>query len=145
MNKEKTDIESVVSSDNTVNQIDPKVSGLKILIVEDDETSELFLRNAIKLFSREILSARTGVKAVEACRNNPDVDLILMDIKMPVTDGLEATKQIRQFNKGVIIIAQTAFGLTGDQEKAIAAGCNDYISKPTKKDQLLELIQKYFL
>ena len=122
-----------------------EVSGLKILIVEDDETSELFLRNAIKLFSKEILYARTGVKAVEGCRNNPDIDLILMDIKMPVMDGLEATRQIRQFNKEVIIIAQTAFGLTDDQKKAIAAGCNDYISKPIKKEQLLVLIQKYFL
>ena len=68
-----------------------------------------------------------------------------MDIKMPAMDGLEATRQIRQFNKGVINIAQTAYGLTGDREKAIEAGCSDYISKPIKKDQLLELIQKYFL
>ena len=140
---EKPGIEKVVSSNSTANPINSKVSGLKILIVEDDETSELYLRNAIKLFSKEIQSARTGVEAVEACRKNPDFDLILMDIKMQVMDGLEATRQIRQFNEEVIIIAQTAFGLTGDQEKAIAAGCNDYISKPVKKDQLIELIQKY--
>ena len=64
--------------------------------------------------------------------------------KMQVMDGLEATRQIRQFNKGVIIIAQSACELTGDREKAIAAGCNDYISKLVKKDRLKELIQKYF-
>jgi len=69
---------------------------------------------------------------------------VLMDIKMPVMDGHEATRQIRQFNKDVIIIAQTAYALVGDREKAIAAECNDYISKPIKKDELLALIQKYF-
>jgi len=63
---------------------------------------------------------------------------------MPYLNGHEATQQIRQFNKDVIIIAQTAFGLSGDREKAIEAGCNDYISKPINKDELLSLIQKYF-
>ena len=98
----------------------------------------------MKIFSKEVLKARTGVEAVEACRNNPDIDLVLMDIQMPEMDGYEATRQIRQFNKEVIIIAQTAYALTGDREKAIEAGCNDYISKPIKKDELLALIQKYF-
>lgn len=90
------------------------------------------------------MEAATGAEAVEVCRNNPDIDLILMDIKMPVMDGLEATRQIRQFNKNVIIIAQTAFGLPGDREKAIEAGCNDYIAKPIEIALLLELIQKNF-
>ena len=67
-----------------------------------------------------------------------------MDIKMPEMDGYEATRKIRQFNTEVIIIAQTAFALTGDREKAFAAGCNDYISKPIRKDKLKELIQQYF-
>jgi CheY-like chemotaxis protein len=79
-----------------------------------------------------------------ACRNNPDIDLILMDIQMPEMNGYEATRKIRQFNKDVVIIAQTAYVLTGDREMAIAAGCNDYISKPIKKDELMALIQKYF-
>jgi CheY-like chemotaxis protein len=59
-------------------------------------------------------------------------------------DGFEATRQIRSFNKDVVIIAQTAYTLTGDREKAIEAGCSDYISKPIKSDQLLALIKKYF-
>ena len=78
------------------------------------------------------------------CRNNPDIDLVLMDIQMPDMDGYEATRQIRLFNKDVVIIAQTAFALTGDREKAIEAGCNDYISKPIKKDELMVLVQKHF-
>ena len=81
---------------------------------------------------------------MEACRNNPDIDLVLMDIKMPIMNGCEATRQIRQFNKDVVIIAQTAYGLEGDRERAIESGCNDYISKPISIDLLRMLIQKYF-
>jgi signal transduction histidine kinase/CheY-like chemotaxis protein len=114
---------------------------LKILIAEDDEVSEMLIDFHIKMYGKEILKAGTGVEAVEICRNNPDIDLIMMDIRMPDLDGYEATKQIRQFNKDVVIIAQTAFGLLGDREKAIEAGCNDYISKPIKKSELLRLLQ----
>jgi len=67
-----------------------------------------------------------------------------MDIQMPDLNGYEATRQIRQFNKDVVIIAQTAFGLSGDREKAIAAGCNDYIAKPINMAELLALIPKHF-
>jgi len=67
-----------------------------------------------------------------------------MDIQMPEMNGYEATRQIRQFNKKVIIIAQTAFGLTGDREKSLDAGCNDYITKPIDQTKLESLIQKYF-
>ena len=90
------------------------------------------------------MEARSGSEAVEVCRSNPDLDLILMDIQIPVMNGYEATRQIRQFNKDVIIIAQTAYALHGDKEESIKAGCNDYISKPIKKDELVSLIQKYF-
>jgi len=69
---------------------------------------------------------------------------ILMDFKMPGMDGFEATRQIREFNKDVIIIGQTAFGLTGDKEKAIEAGCNDYIAKPIVVDVLKAIIKKHF-
>lgn len=117
---------------------------LKMLVVEDDEVSELLLDETVKLFSKETLKARTGVEAINVCRENPDIDLILMDIRMPDMDGYEATRLIRAFNKEVIIIAQTAYGLAGDRQKAINAGCNDYISKPIEKDKLLTLIQKYF-
>jgi len=123
---------------------DTHIKNLKILIVEDDKASELILTKALSKITLDILQARTGVEAIEVCRNNPDLDLILMDIKLPEMNGHEATRQIRQFNKDVIIIAQTAFALSGDREKAIAAGCNDYISKPFKKYLLLGLIQKYF-
>ncbi len=117
---------------------------LKILVAEDDEVSEMLLDVTVKMFGKEILKARTGIEAIEACRNNADIDLILMDIRMPDMGGYEATKQIREFNREVIIIAQTAYGLTGDRDKAIEAGCNDYIAKPINKIEIQALIQKYF-
>ena len=76
--------------------------------------------------------------------NNPGTDLILMDIKMPEIDGYEATRQIRSFNDKVVIIAQTSYAQTGDREKALEAGCNDYIPKPILKNDLLALIKKHF-
>ncbi len=117
---------------------------LKILIAEDDEPSGLLLKISLRHFSTEIIIVESGKEAVEICRNQPDIDLVLMDIKMPLLNGYDATRQIRQFNKDIIIIAQTAYGLSGDHEKAIEAGCNDYISKPIKKERLITLLNKWF-
>ena len=114
-----------------------------ILIVEDDETSEDLLSIVIGKFAHEIIIARTGKEAVQVCQNRPGIDMILMDILLPEMDGYEATRQIRKFNKDVIIIAQTAYALEGDKEKTIAAGCDDYISKPIEADELKQLIVKY--
>jgi CheY-like chemotaxis protein len=117
---------------------------IKMLIVEDDDISMNYLERTANIFCKELLKARTGVEAIETFHKNQDIDLILMDLKMPIMDGYEATRQIRQINKRVIIIAQTAYALFGDKEKAIEAGCNDYITKPINKDKFLSLIQKYF-
>jgi CheY-like chemotaxis protein len=137
VSEEKTTIE------NTFSEKDKEVQlkKLKILIVEDDEVSYSLLTRMLQNFSYEGLHAITGIEAVEACRTNPDLDLILMDIRMPMMDGNEATRQIRQFNKDVIIIAQTAYAFSGDIEKAIEAGCNNYITKPIDKTALHELIR----
>jgi CheY-like chemotaxis protein len=121
-----------------------RINDLKIIIAEDDEASEMFITKAIGKFGKVILKVKTGIDAVEACRNNPDINLILMDIKMPEMDGYEATRQIRKFNKDVIIIAQTAYALIGDKQIALEAGCNDYISKPIDVKLLTRLIEKFF-
>ena len=141
---EKKNIDNVISADIEANKIYPVVSGLKILIAEDDEASGTLIAIVVRVYGKEIIRVKTGVDAVDACRENSDIDLVLMDIQMPEMDGYEATRQIRKFNKKVIIIAQTAFGLTGDREKSIEAGCNDYISKPINKDKLKTVIQKHF-
>jgi len=121
-----------------------QVKNLKILIVEDDEISHSLLTRMLQKNSKEVLHAITGVDAVETCRNNPDLDLVLMDIRMPEMDGNEATRQIRRINKKVIIIAQTAYAFAGDKELAIEAGCNDYITKPINQSQLKEVIRSIF-
>ncbi|MFA5815864.1 MAG: response regulator [Bacteroidales bacterium] len=133
-------VKTVVSEKKETNPI----KNLKILVAEDDEVSDMFIRAVIKMFSTEIFTARTGIEALEICRNNPDIDLVLMDIRMSEMDGYESTRQIRRFNKQIIIIAQTAYAIEGAREKAIEAGCNDYIAKPIKKSDLEALIQKYF-
>ena len=117
---------------------------LKVLIAEDDEASQMLLKYTIKPFTKEVLIARSGLEAIETCFNNPDIDLVLMDIRMPEMDGYSATKQIRQFNSVVIIIAQTAYALNSDKEKAIESGCNDHLSKPVQKEKLIAILRKYF-
>ena len=116
---------------------------LKILIAEDDESSSQLISIVVRKFAGEIINVRTGIEAIEACRINPNIDLILMDIQMPEMDGYEATRQIRQFNTDVVIIAQTAYALSGDRGKAIEAGCTDYISKPIKTENLLNMVRKH--
>jgi hypothetical protein len=122
----------------------PRSYGLKILIAEDDEISEMLIVRGVKGYGREILKVKSGVEAVMTCRSNPDIDLVLMDIKMPEMNGYQATMEIRKFNKEVIIIAQTAFALIGDREKAIESGCNDYLTKPFDRDKISDIIKKYF-
>jgi len=117
---------------------------IKVLIVEDDESSAMFISILLRKHSKETLTAQNGLEALEIYRNNTDIDLIMMDMKMPVMNGFEATRQIRQLNKNVVIIAQTAYDLIGDREKAIDAGCNDYISKPVNINLLMELLGRYF-
>ena len=122
----------------------PLPEKLKLLIAEDDTISFMFLEAILKTCQFEITRCVTGLEAVQYCRSNPDIDLILMDIGMPVMDGYEATRRIREFNKNVVIIAQTAFAISSDSLKVKEAGCNDYLPKPINKEHLFALIQKYF-
>jgi two-component system, cell cycle response regulator DivK len=111
-----------------------------ILIVEDDKTSSILLKAILENRHFELLFAENGKQAVSLLEKNPGIDLILMDLKMPVMDGYEATRQIRKLNSTVPVIAQTAYALSGDSEKARLAGCNDYIIKPINKENLLAKI-----
>ncbi|MDP2724040.1 MAG: PAS domain S-box protein [Bacteroidales bacterium] len=143
MDSSVEDIQNV-SETTTVEKDEPpsKTKGI-ILVVEDDETSVELISIFLDKYNVEFLFAKTGKEAVRICRQRPDIDLILMDIKLPEMNGYDATKQIRKFNSHVIIIAQTAFSLSGDKEKALDAGCNDYITKPLKRNVLTEMIEKY--
>jgi CheY-like chemotaxis protein len=138
--EEKKLSKGFISTDKVENQF----KKLKILIAEDNQISSILLGKVMGNFSKEVLNVNNGIDAVEVCFSNPDIDLVLMDIQMPLMDGYEATRLIRKFNAEVVIIAQSAFALTGDQERAIAAGCNNYISKPIQQKHLMELISVYF-
>ena len=115
---------------------------LVVLIAEDEETSDLFLTELLSDAASTLYHVRTGKEAVAACRKHPEINLVLMDLKMPGMDGLEATRKIRDFNDRVKIIAQTAYAMAGDREKALEAGCNEYISKPIDEGDLRELIDR---
>lgn len=114
----------------------------KILIVEDNDQSFLFFKSALKKTQILMKRANNGNEAVELCKKN-DFDLILMDIQLPEMDGYTATRQIKQLNKNVSIIAQTAYAMSDEKERCLKAGCDDYISKPIGVTNLLELINRY--
>ena len=140
-------IKKASTTNVTVNHLDDmnltNKKNRTILITEDEEDNFRLIEVFLSRYNFEILWAKDGYEAVEICKNNPHIDLVLMDIKMPGLNGYEATRQIRGFNKELIIIAQTAYALSGDREKSLEAGCNDYISKPIKQKLFFELIDKY--
>jgi CheY-like chemotaxis protein len=115
----------------------------KVLIVEDDETNLIYLQLVLKDLNIELLKAVNGQAAVETFEQNQDIELILMDIRLPGMDGYEATSMIRKMNKDVVIIAQTAYAFSSDKDKAIESGCNDYVSKPIRREELLKKINHY--
>lgn len=114
----------------------------KLLIVEDDAMSFLFLKEILRPTKIKILHAPDGKKAIDMVYQTPDIDLVLMDIKLPGISGYEATKQIKEFSD-IPVIAQTAYAMLDDHSKILEAGCDDYISKPINRKNLLKLIDLY--
>lgn len=114
----------------------------KVLIAEDDDTSYLLIEECFNFHNVTLLRASTGQTAVNQVKINEDIDIVLMDIKMPVMNGYEATTIIKKIRPNLPVIAITAFALEGDSQKAYNAGCDGYIPKPVKKDQLMEVINK---
>jgi len=116
---------------------------LKILIAEDEDILMSLFSEIVEEFCEELFTAIDGEEAVRICQNHPEIDLVLMDIRMPKLDGLEATRKIREFNKDVLIFAQTAFAFPEDKNEAIAAGCDEYLAKPVDEELLKSLIEKH--
>lgn len=114
-----------------------------ILIVEDNKNNYDLLATFLKKTHAKILWVTDGVDAVSACKENKDLDLILMDIQLTSMSGLEAIRKIREFNTEIPIIAQTAYAMVGDRQKSMDAGSNDYISKPIRRKVFLSVISKY--
>ncbi|MBE9466900.1 MAG: PAS domain S-box protein [Bacteroidetes bacterium] len=122
--------------------VNSETKNLNILIAEDEESSSLFLKTILNKICKKITFVQTGREAIKICKKNKDIDLVLMDLKMTDIDGFEATREIRKFDKNLIIIAQTAYSFLEDKEKALNAGCDDYITKPIYKNLLFEIIFK---
>ena len=114
------------------------LKGRKILIVEDDSSSRLYLNKILEKTGVILLNAGDGQEAIDIALENPDIDIILMDIQLPVMDGYKSAEKIREFRENIIIIAQTAYGLMGDKEKIIDSGFNDFIIKPIFSQALIE-------
>jgi PAS domain S-box-containing protein len=122
---------------------DPDLKGRKILIVEDDGSSYLFLETLLRRHNPEIFWAKTGRRAIELLKKEVNIDLILMDIRMPEMDGLDTTRKIRKIYPDLPIIAQTAYAQISDRKMALDCGCNDYISKPIEATELNAILFKY--
>jgi two-component system, cell cycle response regulator DivK len=116
----------------------------RILVVEDQEDNRRILRDLLTSVGFEIIEAEDGEQGVAAAQQRPD--LILMDIQLPVLDGYEATRRIKADPQlsGIPIIVVTSFALSGDEEKARAAGCDGYVTKPFSPRQRLAKIQEFF-
>lgn len=114
-----------------------------ILIAEDDNINFLLFQKMMKDKNFQIIRAKNGQEAVDICINNSNIDLVLMDIKMPVLNGFEAVEQIRPIRPELPIIAQTAYSSSEDRLKIEQAGFDDYITKPLSRERLFELIDKY--
>ena len=117
-----------------------------VLITEDEEVNYLYLEallHSFTQFSFKILFARNGQEAVEICEREADISLVLMDLKMPVMDGFEATKLIKKLKPDLPIIAQTAYSSEEDENKALFAGCNEFISKPIDVKLFEAILNQY--
>ena len=123
------------------------IQDIKILLAEDNELNQEVARILLEEEGAKVFCVNNGQKAVEAFSTHPagSYDLILMDIKMPNLDGLEATKIIRELSATVPIIAQSAFAYEQDRKAAEEAGCNDFIAKPIADDKLKAMIHKWLL
>jgi hypothetical protein len=114
-----------------------------ILVVEDDDINLSFLREVLKKSGYKMVHAKTGEEAVKICRKNMEIALALMDIKLPVMNGLEATRKIKELRADLPVIAQTAYARNLDKDRVFASGCSDYIAKPYKKEDLLLKISQH--
>ena len=119
------------------------LKGRKILIVEDDMSSRLYLNKILEKTGMLLYNAGNGQEAVDAVIRNPNIELILMDIQLPVMDGYTATRKIRDSGNNIVIIAQTAYGLMGEKEKILDWGFNDYIVKPIYAEVLIEKLTRF--
>ncbi len=120
-------------------------TGKTILIAEDEVANYTLLQSIISPTKAKVIWVKNGQEAIDEVLTNPDIDLVIMDIKMPVLNGLEATLEIRKRKIDIPIIAQTAFAMQQDEVNCLNAGCNDYLAKPLQVVAILNKINKYLI
>jgi CheY-like chemotaxis protein len=114
-----------------------------ILIAEDDDSNLFYIQTLLRKTRLVIFKAKNGKEAVDLCLTHPEISLVLMDMKMPVMDGQEATRLIKMQRPDVVIIAVTAFGMSGDEQRFLDAGCDDYLPKPIKKEEFFSKLSAH--
>ena len=119
------------------------LSNKTILVAEDEAANSLVIKSMLKSTGLKIILAVNGLEAVEFCKNEPAISLVLMDIKMPEMDGLTATRIIKSLRRDLPVIATTAYAFSNNKDMCIEAGCSEYLAKPFKKEELLNLTNKY--
>ena len=134
----------VVKTEEEIREDFESNSDKVILIAEDDNINFLLLKKILELKNYTTIRAVNGQEAVTICSTNPAIDLVFMDIKMPVMDGYSAFEKIKVFLPNLPVIAQTAHSSSEDKERVMQAGFTDYITKPLDKDKIFELLEKYF-
>lgn len=136
--------ENPLSSNNIEVIVDTgKLKNKKILVAEDEDFNYLYIHEVLTHYGVSVIRAQNGEEAVNYVKKGYDIDLVLMDIKMPEMDGFVATEKIKSYNNELPVIAQTAYAMAGDEERALNVGCDDYISKPIRRDVLISKIEKY--
>lgn len=114
-----------------------------VMIAEDDYTSYQLLLTTLKKWDIGVIRAETGIQAVEMVKANKRIKLVLMDIKMPEMDGFEATRIIKSLRSDLPVVIQTAYAFKDDNEKALAYGCDDFITKPISTEKLFVLLERF--
>jgi PAS domain S-box-containing protein len=127
-------------TDNAVQKID--LTGVTILVVEDIDTNYFYISALLEKLNAIVIRALNGRRAVEMCSNNPSIKIVLMDIDLPIMNGYEATKAIKQLRPELPVVAQTALAMSGEKERCIEAGCDEYLAKPIRKDDIIKVISK---
>ena len=138
--------DQIIDDDNLMNKVEPQqknFTGKTVLVTEDEPSNFDFLNIVLNRMNIRVLWAKNGIEAISLCESDPSIDLVLMDIKIPFINGYEATRRIKDIRPDLPVVVQTAYVMAADKEEAEKAGCNSYLSKPIKINDLYEILKKY--
>lgn len=120
-------------------------TGKTILIAEDEAVSRFLFEKALKKTKANLFFVKNGVEAVEMIKDNTEIDAVIMDIRLPLMDGLEATTKIKELIPEMPVIIQSAYAMQSTKDEALESGCDDFITKPIKVETLLALLHRHLI